>query len=88
MASWSNSRIQDSGLGSRGSPGLNTLLVRLFVVPLSKALHVALILSTRSKWVHEGRFVSRGAKLHVSGFIILTRELRWISRYIWIVKAQ
>ena len=38
--------MQDSGLGSRSSPGFNTLPARLLVVPLSKALHAALLLST------------------------------------------
>ena len=35
----------------------------------------------------EGRFVSHGAKLRVSG-CLLPRELRWISKWIWSVKAQ
>ena len=43
-ASWSSGRVQDSGLGSRWSPGFNTLSVRLLVVPLSKALRAALLL--------------------------------------------
>ena len=82
-ASWSSGRVQDSGLGSRSSPEFNTLLVRLLVVPLSKALHAALLLSTQEQMgTCEGRFVSRGAKLRVSG-CILPRELRWISRWIY-----
>ena len=85
VASWSSGRVQDSGLGSRSSPEFNTLPVRLLVVPLSKALHAALLLSTQEQ--SEGRFVSRGAKLRVSG-CILPRELRWISKWICSVKAQ
>ena len=86
-ASWSSGRVQDSGLGSRSSPGFNTLLVRLLVVPLSKALHAALLLSTQEEMgTCEGRFVSRGAKLSVSG-CILPRELRGLSRRIWTVKG-
>ena len=86
-ASWSSGRVQDSGLGSRSSPGFNTLPVRLLVVPLSKALHAALLLSTQEQMgTCEGRFVSRGAKLRVSG-CILPRELRWLSRRIWTVKG-
>ena len=45
VASWSSGRVQDSGLGSRSSPEFNTLLV----VPLSKALHTALLLSTQEQ---------------------------------------
>ena len=87
-ASWSSGRVQDSGLGSRSSPEFNTVSVRLLVVPLSKALHAALLLSTQEEMgTCEGRFVSRGAKLRVSG-CILPRELRWISKWIWSVKAQ
>ena len=86
-ASWSSGRVQDSGLGSRSSPEFNTLPVRLLVVPLSKALHAALLLSTQEEMgTCEGRFVSRGAKLRVSG-CILPRELRWLSRRIWTVKG-
>ena len=86
-ASWSSGRVQDSGLGSRSSPEFNTLPVRLLVVPLSKALHAALLLSTQEQMgTCEGRFVSRGAKLRVSG-CILPRELRWISNWIWSVKT-
>ena len=86
-ASWSSGRVQDLGLGSRSSPGFNTLPVRLLVVPLSKALHAALLLSTQEEMgICEGRFVSRGAKLRVSG-CILPRELRWLSRQIWTVKG-
>ena len=48
-ASWSSGRVQDSGLGSRSSPEFNTLPVRLLVVPLSKALHAALLLSTQEQ---------------------------------------
>ena len=85
--SWSSVRVQDSGLGSRSSPGFYTLPVRLLVVPLSKALHAALLLSTQEEMgTCEGRFVSRGAKLRVSG-CILPRELRWLSRRIWTVKG-
>ena len=77
VASWSSGRVQDWGLGSRSSPGFNTLPVRLLVVPLSKALHTAFLLSTQEEMgTCEGRFVSRGAKLRVSG-CILPRELRW-----------
>ena len=80
--------MQDSGLGSRSSPGFNTLPVRLLVVSLSKSLHAALLLSTQEEMgTCEGRFVSRGAKFRVSG-CILSRELRWLSRRIWTVKAQ
>ena len=87
LTSWSSGRVQDSGLGSRSSPGFNTLSVRLLVVPLSKALHAALLLSTQEEMgTCEGRFVSRGAKLRVSG-CILPRELRWLSRRIWTVKG-
>ena len=87
-ASWSSGRVQDSGLGSRSSPGFNTLPVRLLVVPLSKALHAALLLSTQEEMgTCKGRFVSRGAKLRVSG-CILPRELRWLSRWIWTVKGS
>ena len=86
-ASWSSGRVQDSGLGSRSSPEFNTLPVRLLVVPLSKALHAALLLSSQEEMgTCEGRFVSRGAKLRVSG-CILPRELRWLSRRIWTVKG-
>ena len=86
-ASWSSGRVQDSELGSRSSPGFNTLPVRLLVVPLSKALHTALLLSTQEEMgTCEGRFVSRGATLRVSG-CILPRELRWLSRWIWTVKG-
>ena len=86
-ASWSSGRVQDSGLGSRSSPGFNTLPVWLLVVPLSKALHAALLLSTQEEMgTCEGRFVSRGAKLRVSG-CILPRELRWLSIRIWTVKG-
>ena len=49
VASWSSGRVQDSGLGSRSSPEFNTLPVRLLVVPLSKALHTALLLSTQEQ---------------------------------------
>ena len=85
--SWSSGRVQDSGLGSRSSPGFNTLPVRLLVVPLSKALHAALLLSTQEEMgTCEGRFVSRGPKLRVSG-CILPRELRWLSIRIWTVKG-
>ena len=81
-ASWSSGRVQDSGLGSRSSSEFNTLPVRLLVVPLSKALHAALLLSTQEQMgTWEGRFVSRGAKLRVSS-CILPRELRWISKWI------
>ena len=87
-ASWSSGRVQDSGFGSRSSPEFDTLPVRLVVVPLSKALHAALLLSTQEQMgTCEGRFVSRDAKLRVSG-CILPRELRWISKWIWTVKAQ
>ena len=48
-ASWSSGRVQDSGLRSRSSPGFNTLPVRLLVVPPSKALHAALLLSTQEE---------------------------------------
>ena len=48
-ASWSSGRVQDSGLGFRSSPEFNTLPVRLLVVPLSKALHAALLLSTQAQ---------------------------------------
>ena len=48
-ASWSGGRVQDSGLGSRSSPEFNTLPVRLLVVPLSKALHAVLLLSTQEQ---------------------------------------
>ena len=47
--SLSSGRVQDSGLGSRSSPEFNTLPVRLLVVPLSKALHAALLLSTQEQ---------------------------------------
>ena len=61
-ASWSSGKVQDSGLGSRSSLGFNTLLVRLLVVPLRKALHAALLLSTQEEMgTCEGIFVSRGA---------------------------
>ena len=84
---WSSGRVQDSGLGSRSSPEFNTLPVRLLVVPLSKALHAALLLSTQEEMgTCEGRFVSRGAKLRVSG-CILPRQLRWLSIRIWTVKG-
>ena len=86
-ASWFSGRVQDSGLGSRSSPGFNTLPVRLLVVPLSKALHAALLLLTQEEMgTCEGRFVSRGAKLRVSG-CILPREVRWLSRRIWTAKG-
>ena len=86
-ASWSSGRVQDSGLGSRSSSGFNTLPVRLLVVPLSKALRAALLLSIQEEMgICEGRFVSRGAKLRVSG-CILPRELRWLSIQIWTVKG-
>ena len=49
FSSWSSGRVQDSGLGSRSSPEFNTLPVRLLVVPLSKALHAALLLSTQEQ---------------------------------------
>ena len=49
LASWSSGRVQDSGLGSRSSPEFNTLPVRLLVVPLSKAFHTALLLSTQEQ---------------------------------------
>ena len=87
-ASWSSGRVQDSGLGSRSCPEFNTLPVRLLVVPLNKALHTALLLSTQEEMgTCEGRLVSRGAKLRVS-CCILPRELRWISKWFWSVKAQ
>ena len=77
-ASWSSGRVQDPGLGSRSSPGFNTLPVCRLAVPLSKALHAALLLSTQEQMgTCEGRFVSR-----VSG-CILPRELRWMSRWIY-----
>ena len=83
----SSGRVQDSKLGYRSSPGFNTLPVRLLVVPLSKALHAASLLSTQAEMgTCEGRFVSRGAKLRVSG-CILPRGLRWLSRRIWTVKG-
>ena len=64
--------MQDSGLGSRSSPEFNTLPVRLLVVPLSKALHAALLLSTQEQMgTCEGRFVSRGSRLRVSRCILL-----------------
>ena len=46
--SWSSGRVQDSGLVSRSNPGFNTLPVRLGV-PLGKALHAALLLSTQEQ---------------------------------------
>ena len=53
----SSSRVQDSRLGSRSSPGFNTLPVRLLAVPLSKALHAASLLSTQEEMgICEGRF--------------------------------
>ena len=59
-ASWSSGRVRDSGSGSRSSPGFNTLPVRRLVVPLSKALHAALLLSTQEQMgTCEVRFVSR-----------------------------
>ena len=80
--------MQDSGFGTRSSPEFDTLPVRQLVVLLSKALHAALLLSTQEQMgTFEGRFVSRGPKLRVSG-CILPRELRWISKWIWTVKAQ
>ena len=86
-ASWSSAKVQDSGLGSRSKPEFNTLPMRLLVLPLSKALHAALLLSTQEEMgTCEGRCVSRGAKLRVSG-CILPRELRWLSRRIWTVKG-
>ena len=61
--------------------------MRLLVLPLSKALHAALLLSIQEEMgTCEGRLVSRGAKLRVSG-CILPRELRWLSRRIWTVKG-
>ena len=70
-ASWSSGRVQDSGLGSRSSPWFNTLPMRLLVVPLSKALHAILLLATQEEMgTCDSRFVSRGAKLCVSGCII------------------
>ena len=82
-ASWSSGRLQDSGSGSRSSLGFNTLPVHLIVVPLSKALHAALLHSTQEQMgTRKGRFVSLVAKLRVSG-CILPRELRWISRWIY-----
>ena len=81
VVSWSSGRVQDSG--SRPSPGFNTLPVHWLVVPLSKALHAALLFLTQEQMsTCEGRFVSHGIKLHVSG-CILPRELRWISRWIY-----
>ena len=69
--SWSNGRVQDSRLGSRSSPGFNTLPVSLLIVPLSKALRAPLLLSTQEQMgTCEGRFVSHGAKLRVSGCIL------------------
>ena len=85
VACCSSRRVQDSGLGSRSSPGFHTLPMRLLVVPLSKALHAALLLS-QEMGTREGRFVSCGAKLRVSG-CILPRELRWLSIRIWTVKG-
>ena len=81
--SWSSGRVQDSGLGSRSSPGFNTLPLSQLVVPLSEALHTALFLSTQEQMVTCGRrFVSHGAKLCMSA-CVLPRELRWISRWIY-----
>ena len=82
-ASWSSGRVQDSGSGCRSSPEFSTLPVRRLVVPLSKALHTAMLLSTQEQMgTCEGRFVSRGAMLRVSG-CILPRELRWIFTWIY-----
>ena len=66
-ASWSSGKVLDSGLGSMSSPGFNTLPVRPLVVPLSKALCAALLLSTHELMgTCEGRSVSCGVKLRVS----------------------
>ena len=87
-ASWSSGRVQDSGLGSRSSPEFNTLPVRLLVVPRARHFTLHCFSRPRSRLgTCEGRFVSRGAKLRVSG-CILPRELRWISKWIRSVKAQ
>ena len=73
----------DKKASNAESPRLNTLPVRRLVVPLSKALHAVLLLSTHEQMgTYEGRFVSRGAKLRVSG-CILPKELRRISRWIY-----
>ena len=81
-ASWSSGRVQDSESGSRSSPGSNILPVHL-LVPLSKALHTALLHSTQAQMgTCKGRFVSLAAKLRVSG-CIPPRDLRWISRWIY-----
>ena len=86
--SWSSGRVQDSGLGSRSSPGL-PCQCNCLLCPLSTALHTALLLLTSldlEMGTREGRFVSCATKLQVSG-CILPRELRWISRQIWTVKG-
>ena len=80
-ASWSSGRVQDSGLGSRSSPGFNTLPMRLLVVPLKQGTSRC-IASLDPGANGEGRFLSRGAKLRVSG-CILPRELRWKFRWIY-----
>ena len=68
--------------GSMSSHGFDTMPARQ-LVPLSKALHAALLLSTQKQMgTCEGRFVSHGAKLRVSG-CILPRELRWVSSGIY-----
>ena len=86
-ASWSSGRVQDSESGSRSSPGSNILPVHL-LVPLSKALHTALLHSTQEQMGNcKGRFVSLVAKSRVSSCIPPPppppRDLRWISRWIY-----
>ena len=76
-------RVQDSGSGSRSSPGFDALPVGRLVVPLSKALHAALLLSTQEHMgTCKGRFISRGAKFLVSCCILDngTVESQWSGK--------
>ena len=82
-ACWSSGGVQDSILGFKSSTGFNILPVRVLVVPLSKALHAALLLSTQEQIGTRGsRSVNLGAKLRMSSCILPT-ELRWLSRWIY-----
>ena len=82
MARWTNGRVQDSGSRSRSRPGFNTLPVSRLALPLNKTFQAALLLSTQEQMgTCDGRFVSHGDKLPVSG-CIFPRELRSISRRI------
>ena len=63
----------------------DSLAAHRVIVPLHKALHVALFLPTKEqRGTFEGRFVSRGTKLPQNDYI-LSREESWGYLYIYMV---